>query len=673
MFLAPLHLLQDKPYKPVLSVQPKILRPLKLGQLLVQRGALGPGDLTKALALQVRENVRLGDILLTHGMVSEADLYETLAEQYNAQIVDLIAHPPDCRLIDMVGVETCLKKRFVPWRRVGNATVITTAHPEEFEQIKAELPPALQPALLAIAPERDVLDALVDIRSSRLIHMAETKVAENESCRSWNGRQFRHWAVAVLAMLLAGGLIAPAVTFGALTFLAMLALFANLGLRVGALATGAWRELDPEGEKPPRTSSTSVARLPVVSIFVPLFHEKTIAERLVMRLGRISYPKELLDICFVTEESDDITRETLARTELPRWLRVITVPEGTLQTKPRALNYSLNFCRGSIIGIYDAEDAPAPDQIHRVVKRFHERGPDVACLQGVLDFYNARSGWMARCFTLEYASWFRVILPGIEKLGLAIPLGGTTLFLRREAIEAVGGWDSYNVTEDADLGVRLARYGYRSELIGTVTEEEANTRPWSWVRQRSRWIKGYAMTWAVHMRDPRKLWKDLGARKFWGVQLLFGGSLLQGILAPVLWSYWLILFGLPHPLSGVLSTFWAAVLSYLFIASFAVNLSVMLVATSGKKHRHLMAWAPTTDFYFPLATLASVKALIEMVAKPFYWDKTTHGLDDEAEVLVKVEQSVAVPKMWVPPSRPALADPIAAGFTPQEPSPSRPV
>ena len=662
MYLAPLQLVRKGNFRPVPGPRGKSAAGHRIGQMLVAKGLLKPDDLATALALQAREDVRLGEILMTHGMVNEEHFWSVLAQQHRAQLVDLKVDPADPRLVDKVGAEVCVRDRFVPWKRVGGATVIATSRPEDFRKIEAQLPAAMKPALLAVASERDVLDALVAVRSARLVHRAESKVNEDESCRTWDGRKFRRWTIATLAGLATGLIAAPTETFVALTGIALLALASNMGLRIAALASGAWKDLDPEGLSPPVDGPAAIARLPVVSILVPLFHETAIAERLVKRLERLSYPRELLDICLVTEDSDATTRATLSRTDLPRWLRVVTVPGGTLRTKPRALNYALDFCRGKIIGIYDAEDAPAPDQIHRVVKRFHERGPQVACLQGVLDFYNARSSWMARCFTLEYAAWFRVVLPGIEKLGFAIPLGGTTLFLRREAIEKVGGWDAHNVTEDADLGVRLARHGYRSELIGTVTEEEANTRPLSWIRQRSRWIKGYAMTWAVHLRDPVRLWRELGPRKFIGVQLLFGGSLLQGILAPVLWSYWLILAGLPHPLSGVLSTGWAVALTALFLGSLAVNISVMMVATSGPKHRHLMKWAPTTDLYFPLATAASVKALVEMVTKPFYWDKTTHGIEDIIEML-EAPNAIQVPTDWIAPARPALAEPIAASFT----------
>ncbi|MCU0911488.1 MAG: glycosyltransferase, partial [Rhodobacteraceae bacterium] len=337
-----------------------------IGQLLVARGALDPGDLVKALALKGRQEARLGEILLTHGMVSEAELYGALAEQWKAQVVDLIAEAPDPRLIDAAGADFCVRHRIVPWRRVGGGTVIATARPEEFARRLEELPDTLKPAMIAVAPERDVLDALVAARSRRLVAQAETCAPAEQSCRAWDGRRFSRLLLGAVAATAGGLALAPAATFAALTVLASVVLAVNMGLRAAALRQGLRRRAEdmvaPGQRKPP----PAIARLPVVSILVPLFHERAIAERLVARLARLSYPRELLDICLVTEDNDETTRATLAATRLPRWLRVVTVPEGTLRTKPRALNYALDFARGSIIGVYDAEDAPDPDQIHRL-------------------------------------------------------------------------------------------------------------------------------------------------------------------------------------------------------------------------------------------------------------------------------------------------------------------
>ena len=176
------------------------------------------------------------------------------------------------------------------------------------------------------------------------------------------------------------------------------------------------------------------------------------------------------------------------------------------------------------------------------------------------------------------------------------------------------------------LGLRLARRGYRTELVATETREEPNSRPVAWIRQRSRWQKGYAITWASHMRDPARLWRDLGPKRFLGVQILFLGTLSQAILAPVLWSFWLVALGLPHPLTGLLPQGAFTALGTLFLASEVTGIGVGLWATRGPQHRHLMKWVPTLHAYFPLASVSAYRALLECATRPFHWEKTAHGI-----------------------------------------------
>ncbi|MGB7263716.1 MAG: glycosyltransferase, partial [Albidovulum sp.] len=573
----------------------------------------------KALALRARQNVRIGDILVTRGWVSQADLMAALSVQWGAKTIDVLAKPPDARLLDRLGAEFCLRHGVLPWRQIGGAVVIASARPENFNAMRAALPPAFGPVLMALAPEPDIHAALINTRQSALIRKAETRVAAEESCRSQTGERQTLWAFGGLAVLGGGMVLAPSALVLMLTAIAILSLLVFTGLKLVCLLSELRHR--PAPVLPPQP----LGQLPIVSMMVPLFRENDIAPRLVRRLGRIDYPKELLDVLLVVEDDDKQTQDALAARQLPRWMRVVIVPAGPIRTKPRALNYALDFCRGSIVGIWDAEDAPEPGQIHKVVRSFHEAAPDVACLQGILDFYNPRHNWLTRCFTIEYAAWFRVFLPGLARLGFVVPLGGTTLFFRREIIEELGGWDAHNVTEDADLGVRLARRGYRTEVIDTVTEEEPNAHTLSWIKQRSRWQKGFAMTWASHMRNPKALWRDLGAKRFWGVQILLAGSLLQAVLTPVLLSLWLVALGLPHPLRGVLSSTQLTVLGSLFVVAELVNISVGVWATRGAEHRHLIKWVPSLHFYCPLAALSSYKAIYEWVTRPFYWDKTTHG------------------------------------------------
>ncbi|OYX45329.1 MAG: glycosyl transferase [Rhodobacterales bacterium 32-67-9] len=617
---APSHLPDRPSFAPRARLRPERARRKPLGQILIDMKAVEPGNMLKALALRDRQDVRIGDILLTRGWVSEADLTAALSIQWGAKAADLIAEPPDARLLDRLGPDFCLANGLLPWRRIGGATVIATARPEEFARMRAGLPGDFGPVLMALAPERDIHAAIIATRQTALIRRAETRVAAEESCRSQDGVRAAKIAFAALAILALGLAAAPTLTFALLSAWAVVTLLAFTGLKLAAFLA------ECRARPAPPTPPAAMGRLPVVSVMVPLFHENDIAPPLIRRIGRIDYPKELLDILLVVEEDDLLTQEALASRSLPRWMRVVIVPSGPIRTKPRALNYALDFCRGSIVGIWDAEDAPDPGQIHSVVRRFHDCAPDVACLQGILDFYNARHNWITRCFAVEYAAWFRAMLPGLARLGFVVPLGGTTLFFRRKVLEELGGWDAHNVTEDADLGVRLERRGYRTELIPTVTREEPNARPVAWIRQRSRWQKGYAMTWASHMRDPARLWRDLGTRRFIGVQILFLGTLSQSLLAPVLWSFWLLAFGLPHPLSGVLPPTALVTLGTLFVASELVNIAVGMWATRGLDHRFLMKWVPTLHLYFPLAALSSYKALYECLTRPFYWDKTSHGV-----------------------------------------------
>ena len=602
-----------------------------LGQILLEMRAVSPEDLLKALVLRKRQEVRLGDILLAHGWVREADLMAALAAQWQAAVIDPVAELPDPRLIDRIGAEACLRQGMVPWRRVAGCTVIATARPEDFARLRETLPEAMAPYAMVIAAETAIHAALLARRQTALIRRAETLVAPTESCRTMNGPKTQWFAWFALVAVTLALWLAPVASFAVLTFWAIVTLAAGSALKLAAFVAelvGGARERRQAALPPP-----AIARLPVVSVMVPLLHEHDISGRLLRRLSRLSYPRELLDVLLVVEEDDTATRTVLARTRLPHWARVIVVPNGPIRTKPRALNFALNFCRGTIIGVYDAEDAPDPDQIHAVVRRFHQRGPEVACLQGQLDYYNPRTNWLARCFTAEYAAWFRAMLPGLARLGLVVPLGGTTLFFRRAAIEALGGWDAHNVTEDADLGIRLARHGYRTELIATVTHEEANCRVLPWVRQRSRWLKGYAMTWGVHMRDPALLWRQLGAWRFWGFQVLFLGSLSQYLLAPVLWLLALLALGVGHPLHGLVGDAGLAAMTGLFVVSEIITLGVAAWAVRGREHRHLWVWLPLLNLYFPLGALAAWKAIYEVAVRPFYWDKTTHGLFDHVAAL----------------------------------------
>jgi cellulose synthase/poly-beta-1,6-N-acetylglucosamine synthase-like glycosyltransferase len=545
------------------------------------------------------------------------------AQSWGLGLVNMADFAPDSRLVDAVGAETCLRHGLVPWRRVGDLTVIAVSRPEAFQRFRPMLEARLGPVCAGLATAREIVAAIHSLRGDVLARGAEHRVPPAESCRSWPSLVRSPKAMTCLVLLAILVLLAPVATGLAFLAFSLASLLAVVALKFAAtLAALTQHRAQPTSEPHPDD--------PTVSIIVALYRESDIAGRLVRRLARLDYPEHLLDVILAVEAGDQMTRDALDASELPPWMRIIVVPEGNVKTKPRALNHALTHAWGTIIGIYDAEDAPAPDQIRKVVAQFRAASPKVACLQGVLDYYNPRTNWLSRCFTIEYAGWFRLILPGIARIGLVVPLGGTTLFFRRDVLEKLGGWDAHNVTEDADLGIRLARHGYRTELIDTVTGEEANCRAIPWIKQRSRWIKGYMMTWAVHMRDPGLLWRQLGPRAFIGFQVMFLGTIAQFLLAPLMWTLLLVPFGFDHPLLSALPpvAFWTMLAA--FLLSEAASLAVGIVGIRRTDHRLSPLWVLTMKLYFPLATLAAYKAAVELVTRPFYWDKTTHGLFDHA-------------------------------------------
>lgn len=620
----PLHLIPAEAATPATLLFGARRKPL--AEILLDMNAVTSTRMLKAIQLRTALKIDLPRILLAHDWVTEAQLIDALAVQWSAQTIDLSAEPPDPRLIDRFGVELCLQNGILPWQQIGDSTIVATSRPDDFATLCDRLPRRTGPWIMALATETSIQAAILGARRTALARKAERLVPDHESCRSFDLGAFRKIASGFCIALALLMMASPMLAFLPIFAWALLTLVLCTGLKIIATISE-FRCVD----KPTLGTAHSTRpdrNPPVISLLVPLFHEDDIAPRLVSRLGRLNYPKTLLDVLLIVEEDDLRTREALSRSGLPPWMRTVIVPPGPIRTKPRALNYALNFCKGSILGVYDAEDAPDPDQLLTVVRHFERSGPNVACLQGVLDYYNADHNWLTRCFTVEYATWFRVVLPGIARLGLVVPLGGTTLFFRKSVLQSLGGWDAHNVTEDADLGIRLARHGYTTELIPTVTHEEPNARALPWIRQRSRWLKGYAITWAVHMRDPWRLWRDLGPRRFLGVQIMFLGSVSQYLLAPVLWSFWVMMFGFWHPLTHIMSHPATIILGSLFLLSEVVNVVVGVWAVRQPSHRHLAKWVPTMHVYFPLGALASYKALWEVISKPFFWDKTKHGVID---------------------------------------------
>lgn len=368
--------------------------------------------------------------------------------------------------------------------------------------------------------------------------------------------------------------------------------------------------------------------LPFYSVLVPLYREANMVPQLLDGLCALDYPAALLDIKIILEANDRDSIEAVRAFDLPGCFEVIIVPPGAPQTKPRALNYALPFVVGELLTIYDAEDIPEPDQLRKAAAAFAAGADNLACLQASLTYYNPTQNWLTRQFALEYASLFDVLLPALSSAHLPLPLGGTSNHFRTEYLREAGGWDAYNVTEDADLGIRLDRLGYRIHTLNSTTYEEAVPTLGNWLRQRSRWLKGWMQTWLVHMRNPVKTWWDMGTAGFLVFQVLMGGMVVSALVHPiflVLIAYGMISGSIwPDPddsASSVMFGLQAVVL----ILGYAVTMETARRAAALRGFSRFGRYICTMPFYWLLMSVAGWYAVWQLCTAPFYWEKTSHG------------------------------------------------
>jgi cellulose synthase/poly-beta-1,6-N-acetylglucosamine synthase-like glycosyltransferase len=373
--------------------------------------------------------------------------------------------------------------------------------------------------------------------------------------------------------------------------------------------------------------SPTDAELPVYTVLVPLFREEAILPHLAEGLAKLDYPPAKLDIKIIMESVDAGTIAAAARAGFGGNVDFIIVPDGQPRTKPKALNYALEFATGELVVVFDAEDRPEPDQLRKAAAIFANAPPELVCLQARLDYYNARQNWLTRQFTIEYASLFRGLLPFFSKERLPLPLGGTSNHFRMSVLRDLGGWDPYNVTEDADLGVRLCREGMRAEMLDSTTYEEAACETGIWLRQRTRWLKGWMQTYGVHMRSPLALYRGLGARGFLVFQAYFAGIILSALCHPVFYA--ILCY---DTLGGTIGSADGAP-GLLYVLG-AVNMicgyaAAGLIGWTGLRRAGKLNLAPHLAFiplYWIFISAAAYRAVWQLIRSPFYWEKTPHGM-----------------------------------------------
>jgi cellulose synthase/poly-beta-1,6-N-acetylglucosamine synthase-like glycosyltransferase len=367
--------------------------------------------------------------------------------------------------------------------------------------------------------------------------------------------------------------------------------------------------------------------LPIYTIHLPVYKEDKLIKKLIWNLQALDYPREKLDIKLLIEEDDDKTLNAVRNLDFPAIFEVVVVPFHMPKTKPKACNYGLHFSRGKYLTIYDAEDIPDTDQLKKVVAFFNKLPAHFICIQCALNYFNRNENFLTRMFTLEYSYWFDYMLPGLDTLDIPIPLGGTSNHFKLDTLIELGGWDPFNVTEDADLGVRAYAKGYKIAVLNSTTYEEANNEPFNWIRQRSRWIKGYMQSYLVHMRNPYKLYKKIGLKGFLGFSFFIGATPLTFLVYPFL----LLIFisYLVFDLSSIRTLFpdWVLFMSiFNLMVGNILMIYINMMAVFKRRFYELILFAIANPIYWLMHSISAYKGLYQLVVNPFYWEKTNHGL-----------------------------------------------
>jgi cellulose synthase/poly-beta-1,6-N-acetylglucosamine synthase-like glycosyltransferase len=593
---------------------------------LLCRLSLPLGDAAYLAALASRNGTDFQTELLASGLVDEGLFYRLLAEEIgvgHAASVDpdrLIVsddlaisflrgrawHVP-IKLAEKDGATSYL---IVPDRTgLGHLRRLVARYPKIVGRLKIAVPGQVRAALLsrvrpalAARATSDLFDRFPDL-SARIV------------ANAWQGSVVGALLVAFPATLW----VAPAGTWLVMHFFFSFFFLACVGLRFAALLSAGL-------QRAPKVRAVPPADLPVYSVLVALYREAEMVPELVAALEKIDWPKSKLEIKLVCEADDRATIGAIRALALPRNMEVVEVPVFGPRTKPKALAYALPLTSGEFVALYDAEDHPHPKQIVRAWQKFQNAPPEVACIQAPLEIANRGAGVVARMFAFEYAALFRGMLPWLSARRLLLPLGGTSNHFRRAVLENVGGWDPYNVTEDADLGMRLARFGYRTETIACPTYENGPDTYATWLPQRTRWFKGWMQTWLVHMRDPFLLMRELGFGSFLIGQILFAGMVLSALAHPFLLVTGLILvvdLTLARPTSA-----WKSLLLTVDIVNVACGyLSFLLLGWQTLKVREKLGfWKIVlfTPVYWMMMSIAAWRAVWQLWQKPHLWEKTPH-------------------------------------------------
>lgn len=483
--------------------------------------------------------------------------------------------------------------------------------------------------------------------------ITHTKLPHHKSALYTFKRMQKVFFALAFALFTIGMVINPLGTLGA--FIAVLSTIYFLDVLFTLFIVSKSLKFPPEVSfNEDALESINDEELPIYSILCPLFKEKQILPYFVDAISKLDWPKDKLDVLLLLEEVDKETIEAAQQMELPEYFRIIVVPHSNPQTKPKACNYGLHMAKGKYVVIYDAEDIPDIKQLKKAHLAFQELPENILCVQAKLNYFNPNQNLLTTMFTAEYSLWFDIMLPGLQSIETTIPLGGTSNHFKREQLIALHGWDPFNVTEDCDLGARIFKEGYKTAIIDSTTYEEANSNVKNWIRQRSRWIKGYWQTYLVHMRDPLKFFKQHG---FHAVlfQLIIGLRTTFILINPVLWVLTVSYFTLYKYVGSTIEALYPPYVFYMAVFSLIFGNFMYLYNYMIGLAKRQTWWAIKYVFFIPfywfLTSIAAFLAFYQLIVKPHYWEKTTHGLHIKSKKnkakLLKGKFSLTLPSIQI--------------------------
>jgi glycosyltransferase XagB len=610
-------------------VSPPAASPLDYDFLIGPR--LSATTLVEACALAGGSGLMVHDVLISSGWISEEDYVHTLGSALGLLVYTWGFSLPDLDAPTLPEIPAEWSDLGL-WMLASGQWVLmlraTAATPRRILALQSD--PRLSAWPMALAPNSSI-DAQIELagRHQRLDlatdGLKRRTPGLSAALPATRAQRLLLWGT--VACLAGGLLTTPLMTLSILSALLGLPFALVTSMRVMTLGHILRRPRSTRRHAQQQQPRMPDHALPSYSVLVPLFREADVLPELVAALSRLDYPAGKLEVLLVLEAVDIETHARLMTFTLPGHFRLVIVPDSQPRTKPKALNYALGLSNGAFVVVFDAEDRPEPGQLRAAIAAFHAAPTPLACVQAQLNIYNPRDTWLTRQFTIEYSALFDAILPMLAAYRLPIPLGGTSNHFPRNVLDHLGGWDPYNVTEDADLGIRLARLGWRTTIIPSTTWEEAPSRWRIWYPQRTRWLKGWMQTYLVHTRAPIQLSRDLGLRQSLGLHVYIAGLILSSLAHPLMYVT-LLAQGytgthFAPPTDPMQATIWWSAWASLAIG----YISTILIATIAVWHRHpRLVWSAIwMPVYWLLISFAAYRAIWQLFRDPFLWEKTPHG------------------------------------------------